>query len=66
MSISTEDLEMVQRVNTLLQEGKTLPQVAVCLKIAFPTLYQAIRRAGYKIETQRRLVPTNAPELNSN
>ena len=64
MSVDHEDLTFLQLVNSKLQEGLSLPQVAEDMKMPAATLYSRIDRMGYELETDRRLVPKKpAPDL---
>jgi len=64
MSISSEDIEFLNKVNERLQSGMSLRQAAGDMNISYDTLYSRVQRLGYELETDRRLVPKKpAPDL---
>jgi len=66
MSISPEDIELLNKINEQLQSGKSLRQTASDMNISYDTLYSRIQRLGYELETDRRLVPKKrSPDLDA-
>jgi hypothetical protein len=59
--ISDSDRQLIERVNTGLQDGETWQQIADALDMPLSTLYLRIKALGYRVS--KRLVPIHAPAL---
>lgn len=64
MSEQNESQISIERIAELLAEGLNPSQAARKLGLNPNTVYQAIYRAGYRIQKICRLVPVHASDLN--
>ena len=63
MSIDPKDMEFIQTVDGMLQEGLALPAIAEKLGENFQGMYQRITRLGYRVKTTKRLEAIRSPQL---
>ncbi len=64
MSEQNDSQISIERIADLVAEGLSPSQAARKLGLNPNTVYQAIYRAGYRIQKVYRLVPVHAPDLN--
>lgn len=63
--LTPKKTRFLNQVNSLLQSGMTLEQVAEHLEMPVGTVASRIYSGGYRVRKRGELVPQDAPELDT-
>ncbi len=60
--LNDTDREFIERVRKALESEGSLPKAAIAMDEEYNTIYQKLRRLGYRLEQETKLVPIHTNE----